>query len=131
MKKIFILLPILAIFFISCKTIKEIPQEKTAAQIIQMGQNYVTFGDYKSAEFCYKEALARFYENPQILAEAKYELGNVYLKQKKYDLAFNEFSQLLNMYDENPTIYPSAYKKLSNIGLSKIPKNKLQELSEK
>lgn len=131
MKKILILLPILATFFISCKTIKEIPQEKSAAQIIQMGQNFATLGDYKSAEICYKEALIRFYADPQIFAEAKYELGAVYLKQKKYDSAFNEFSQLLTIYDENPAIYPSAYKKLANIGLSKIPKNKLQELTEK
>ncbi len=130
MKKIFILLPFLCLFFISCQTIKDIPQDKTSAQIIQMGQNFVTSGDYKSAIVCYKEALVRFSTNPQVIVEAKYELGNVYLKQKKYDLAYAEFSQLLEMYADNPTAYPSAYKKLANIGLSKIPKNKLQELAQ-
>ena len=100
--------------------------EKTSSQIIQMGQNAVTSADYQSAEFCYKTALERFSTNPQVLVEAKYELGNVYLKQKKYALAYAEFSQLLELYDSAPTAYPSAYKKLAQIGISKIPNNKIQ-----
>ena len=110
MKKLSILVPLFVIstIFISCKTITEIPMEKTSAQIIQMGQNAVTSADYKSAEFCYKTALERFPTNPQVLVEAKYELGNVYLKQKKYALAYAEFSQLLELYDSAPTSYPSA-----------------------
>lgn len=128
MKKLSILVPLFVIstIFISCKTITEIPMEKTSAQIIQMGQNAVTSADFKSAEFCYKTALERFPANPQVLVEAKYELGNVYLKQKKYALAYAEFSQLLELYDSAPTAYPSAYKKLAQIGISKIPNNKIQ-----
>lgn len=128
MKKLSILVPffVISTIFISCKTITEIPMEKTSAQIIQMGQNAVTSADYKSAEFCYKTALERFPANPQVLVEAKYELGNVYLKQKKYALAYAEFSQLLELYDSAPTAYPSAYKKLAQIGISKIPNNKIQ-----
>ena len=128
MKKLSILVTLFVIstIFISCKTITEIPMEKTSAQIIQMGQNAVTSADYKSAEFCYKTALERFPANPQVLVEAKYELGNVYLKQKKYALAYAEFSQLLELYDSAPTAYPSAYKKLAQIGISKIPNNKIQ-----
>ena len=128
MKKLSTLVPLFVIstIFISCKTITEIPMEKTSAQIIQMGQNAVTSADYKSAEFCYKTALERFPANPQVLVEAKYELGNVYLKQKKYALAYAEFSQLLELYDSAPTAYPSAYKKLAQIGISKIPNNKIQ-----
>lgn len=128
MKKLSILVPLFVIstIFISCKTITEIPMEKTSAQIIQMGQNAVTSADYKSAEFCYKTALERFPANPKVLVEAKYELGNVYLKQKKYALAYAEFSQLLELYDSAPTAYPSAYKKLAQIGISKIPNNKIQ-----
>ena len=128
MKKLSILVPLFVIstIFISCKTITEIPMEKTSSQIIQMGQNAVTSADYQSAEFCYKTALERFSTNPQVLVEAKYELGNVYLKQKKYALAYTEFSQLLEFYDSAPTAYPSAYKKLAQIGISKIPHNKIQ-----
>ena len=129
MKKLSILVPffVISTIFISCKTITEIPMEKTSAQIIQMGQNAVTSADYKSAEFCYKTALERFSTNPQVLVEAKYELGNVYLKQKKYALAYAEFSQLLELYDSAPTAYPSAYKKLAQIGILKLPNNKIKD----
>ena len=43
MKKLITLAAVLALaaLFTSCKTLKEIPEDKTSAQIIQMGQNYV------------------------------------------------------------------------------------------
>ena len=37
---------------ISCASVKEIPEDKTAAQIIQMGQNSVSVSDYQSALLC-------------------------------------------------------------------------------
>lgn len=130
MKKTIFLVSLFMLSLFSCKTLEQIPQDKTAAQIIQMGQNYVSAGDYKSAEFCYQTALERYSDTPSVFVEVKYELGNAYLKQKKYSMAFSEFSQLLNLYDENPTAYPPAYKKLANIGISKIPQSILQNLTD-
>ena len=112
MKKTLFLISFLIISLFSCKTIEQIPQDKTAAQIIQMGQNYLSSGNYTSAEYCYQTALERYSDNPDILVEVKYELGNVYLKQKKYSLAYAEFSQLITLYNENPNVFPPAYKNL-------------------
>ncbi len=120
-----------ATLFISCATIKEIPNEKTAAQIIQMGQNSVSAGDYKSALFCYNEAIQRFGTSPSVYAEAKYEVGHVYIKQKKYDKAYETFHELLDLYDSNSGSIPATYKKLCQIGLQQIPEKKLQELDKK
>ena len=130
MKKTLFLISFLIISLFSCKTIEQIPQDKTAAQIIQMGQNYLSSGNYTSAEYCYQTALERYSDNPNILVEVKYELGNVYLKQKKYSLAYAEFSQLITLYNENPNVFPPAYKKLAKIGISKIPHSKLQEFED-
>ena len=130
MKKTLFLIYLLIISLFSCKTIEQIPQDKTAAQIIQMGQNYLSSGNYTSAEYCYQTALERYSDNPNILVEVKYELGNVYLKQKKYSLAYAEFSQLITLYNENPNVFPPAYKKLAKIGISKIPHSKLQEFED-
>ena len=130
MKKTLFLISFLIISLFSCKTIEQIPQDKTAAQIIQMGQNYLSSGNYTSAEYCYQTALERYSDNPNILVEVKYELGNVYLKQKKYSLAYAEFSQLITLYNENPNVFPPAYKKLAKIGISKIPHSKLQEVED-
>lgn len=127
---IFAILTFSALFF-SCKTIKYIPEDKTAAQIIQMGQNSVSVSDYNSAEFCYKTVLERFGSDPSIFAEAKYELGHTYLRQRKYDKAYTTFNELLDIYDVYGTALPGAYKKLCNIGLSQIPAKRLKELENK
>ena len=126
MKKKFIILTSLFILFAltACNTIKFIPEEKTSAQIIQMGQNACSVRSYKSAILCYETAIERFGTNPAVYAEAKYEIGYVYLKQKKYAKAYSAFTELLELYDAMGSAIPPAYKKLSEIGIEKIPENK-------
>lgn len=133
MKKFITLAALITIsmFFFSCQTLKEIPEDKTSAQIIQMGQNYVGNSDYKSAEFCYNTVIERFGSDPAIYVEAKYELGRVYLAQHKYDKAYNNFTEILELYDSYAASLPGAYKKLCNISLSQIPEKKLQEIQSK
>lgn len=132
MKKSIILTAIFvaSMLFVSCKTLKEIPEDKTSAQIIQMGQNYVGNGDYKSAEFCYSTVIERYGTNPSIYVEARYELGRVYLAEKKYDKAYSTFTEVLDIYDRYGTMIPGAYKKLCNISINQIPAAKLQELKK-
>ena len=132
MKKIILATLILlsAAVLVSCASIKEIPEDKTSAQIIQMGQNSVSVSDYKSALFCYQTASERFGTNPTVYAEAKYEQGHVYLKQKKYEKAYQSFDELINIYEYNPGIIPPAYKKLAQIGITKIPAKKLAEIQK-
>ena len=132
MKRIIIFAAVIAVttLFISCRTIKEIPEEKTAAQIIQLGQNCIGVSDYKSAVFCYETAIERYGSNPAVYVEAKYELAHTYLKQKKYDKAYEIFTELLDLYDKYGTALPGAYKKLCNIGMSQIPEKKLAELQK-
>ena len=132
MKKSIILTALFAasMLFFSCKTLKEIPEDKTSAQIIQMGQNYVGNGDYKSAEFCYSTVIDRYGTDPAIYVEARYELGRAYLAQRKYDKAYSVFNEILEIYDKYGTMLPGAYKKLCNISINQIPANKLQELKK-
>ena len=133
MKKLIILAAFLAAasLFISCRTLKEIPEDKTSAQIIQMGQNYVGNGDYKSAEFCYNTVIERYGEDPAIYIEAKYELGRVYLAQHKYEKSYKIFKDLLSIYDSNyGMMLPGAYKKLCNLSISQIPEKVLAELEK-
>ncbi|MBR1638561.1 MAG: tetratricopeptide repeat protein [Treponema sp.] len=123
MKKTATIISILGImiFISSCNTIKYIPEDKTPAQIIQMGQNASTATAYKSAIYCYETVIERFGSNPAILTEAQYEIGYVYLKQKKYDKAYTAFTDLLQLYDTMGSSVPPAYKKLAEIGIEKIP----------
>ena len=132
MKKFITFAALLAVsaLFISCRTLKEIPEDKTSAQIIQMGQNYVGNGDYKSAEFCYNTVIERYGSDPAIYVEGRYELGRVYLTQKKYDKAYSIFTELLALYDDYAAMLPGSYKKLCNISISQIPEKKLAELQQ-
>ena len=132
MKKILTIAALITIAFtfFSCRTLKEIPEDKTAAQIIQMGQNYGGVSDYKSAEFCYSTVVERFGTDPAIYVEAKYELGRVYLAQRKYEKAYNIFTELLDLYDAYGPSLPGSYKKLCNISISQIPEVRLAELQK-
>ena len=122
----------IAFTFFSCRTLKDISEDKTSAQIIQMGQNYVGIGDYKSAEFCYNTVIERYGSDSLIYVEGKYELGRVYLAQRKYDKAYSVFNELLDIYDSSyGMMLPGAYKKLCNISISQIPEIKLQEIKAK
>ena len=132
MKKLTILAALFAVssLFVSCSTLKEIPEEKTSAQIIQMGQNYVAASEYRSAEFCYETVIERFGSDATTYVEAKYELGRVYLAEKKYDKAYAAFQEILTIYDSYAAMLPGAYKKLCNISISQIPEKKLAELQK-
>jgi len=116
---------------ISCTTIKEIPEDKTAAQIIQYGQNAVTNAQYKTALYYYEEAIHRYGDNPSIYAEATYEIGHVYIKQRKFEEAYKIFSDLIALYDYNSAVLPAKHKKLAQIGISQIPEKKLADIMAK
>lgn len=106
---------------ISCESTKVVPEDASAAQIIQMGQNAYSSGDYKSSEFYYNTAIDRFGSNPTVYVEAKYELGHIYVKTKNNDKAAAAFNEILDLYNlDTRGQLPGTYKKLAQIGLSKI-----------
>ena len=126
MKKTFVILTALIASFtlFSCATVKEIPEDKTPAQILQLGHNASAMGSYKGAELCFKTAIERFgATDPTVYVEATFELGHIYLKQKKYDEALGCFNAVLDMFEEIPYGLDPSIKKLCQIDLAKIPDN--------
>lgn len=130
MKKITIILSIAIITMISavftgCKTTKEIPEGLTKAQLIQRGQDAFSSGDYKTAEAYYKNVIQNYGDDTESYIEVKYELGHLYLKTKDYDKAQEAFEEILELYSyASAGDLPASYKKLAEIGMSKIPENK-------
>lgn len=122
MKKILTILTtlIISLSLFSCMSIKEIPADKTAAQIIQLGQNASMSGSFSGAEFCYNTALDRFGDDPSIFVQATYELGHMFAKQKKYEKAKNAFNQIIALEDAQPGIVLPKYLKLCEMGLESI-----------
>ena len=117
-----------ALLFTSCRTVKDIPEDLTSTQLIQLGQNAYGSAQYKNAETYYRTVIARYGIDSSVYVEARYELGHLYLKQKKYAAAYASFKEILDMYaSTTPGVLPGAYNKLAEIGMQRIPKNKLPE----
>ena len=117
-----------ALLFAACRTVKDIPEDLTSTQLIQLGQNAYGSAQYKNAEIYYKTVIARYGIDSSVYVEARYELGHLYLKQKKYTAAYASFKEILDMYaSTTPGVLPGAYNKLAEIGMQRIPKNKLPE----
>ena len=129
MKKLTIILSTLFVLFgiSSCATVKEIPSDLTANQLIQLGQNAFEAKNYKASEQYFLATIQRFGTNTNTYIEARYELGHLYITTKQYKKAYHIFKEILAMYEYSYDL-PGAYKKLSLIGLNKIPSDILESL---
>ena len=114
--------------FCGCQTVpKEISEELDARQLIQLGQDNYDNHHYKAAEIYFNTVLDRYGDDPKHFLEAKYELGHLYIKQKKYSAAYDNFNEILEIYESVPVGLPGSYKILCGIELAKIPAEKIKE----
>ncbi|MBQ4378710.1 MAG: tetratricopeptide repeat protein [Treponema sp.] len=111
--------------FISCSSVPvEIPEDMTAQELIQKGQSEFENGHYKASLRYYNAVTERFADTPAVYAEATYEIGHLFMKQKKYDEAEKVLQELVDLYAAaQPGTMPGAYQKLAQLELDKI-KNK-------
>ena len=117
----------IALSFTACNSVKEIPQDLTAAQLLQRGQSYYDVADYKNAEACFLETIVRYGDDTNTYIEAKYELAHLYIKTKNYEKARSALEEILELYEYAAAgTLPAAYKKLAQIEMEKIP-NRLGE----
>lgn len=102
--------------------------ELTAQELIQKGQDEFESKDYKNALRYYNAVTERYSDSLPVYVEASYEIGHIYMKQKKYDQAKVIFEEILNIYSNTaPGEAPGAYEKLSKLELAKIPGNSESE----
>lgn len=124
--KIFFTIALFAALFASCSsTPKEIPSDLTAQELIQKGQSEFENGRYKASLKYYSAVTERFIDNPAVYAEATYEIGHLFMKQKKYDKAETVFKNLLDLYaSAQPGLMPGSYRKLAELEMEKIQAKK-------
>lgn len=131
MKKTFIFAGVIlaqVIFWTGCQSVPEnIPEDLDARQLIQLGQDNYDTKHYMAAQKYFNTVLERFGDDPKHYIEAKYELGHLFLKQKKYRAAYNNFTEIQEIYENVPIGLPGAYKILCGIELAKIPQEKLDQ----
>ena len=124
-KKIFIAIALPALFASCSSTPKEIPEDLTAQELIQKGQTEFENGRYKASLRYYNAVTERFAGEPAVYVEATYEIGHLFMKQKKYDKAEAVFQDLIDLYAAaQPGTLPGSYRKLSELEMEKIKAKK-------
>ncbi len=117
------------IIFASCKSAPVISDSMSAPELIQHGQNEFENGNYKDALLYYNTAIDRYGNDGQTFVEAYYEIGHIYMKQKKYEDAVRTFDELIRIYDSTGYgVLPAAFKKLSQLELEKIPQEEQKKI---
>lgn len=118
----FIIATASAIILASCSTVPKIPADATSTQLIQLGQDALEVSNYTAAETYYNAVIQRYGMDVSAYVEASYELGHMYLKQKKYSQAQAKFTEILDIFaNAEIGIVPAAYKKLAKMGMDQIP----------
>mgnify|MGYP002856179679 CR=1 FL=1 len=121
-----------AITLFGCQSVPEnISEDLDARQLIQLGQDNFDTHHYKAAKKYFNTVLERFGDDPKHYIEAKYELGHLFLKQKNYRSAYDNFTEILEIYNSVPMGLPGSYKILCGIELAKIPEDKIAEFEAK
>jgi len=116
------LLLMAALAFFSCSSGPiVIPEDLTAAELIQRAQEASDRNKYKVSLQYYETIIERFpYDTDNIIA-AEYEIAFIHYKQKKYDLARMEFVDLLEQYNTpDEELLPQQFKILSQKILERI-----------
>jgi len=98
-----------------------IPDELTAAEMIQRAQEASDRNRYNISLQYYQTIIDRFPTDTDSICAAEYEIAFIHYKQKKYDIAKAEFTELLDKYNTpDEELLPPQFKVLSQLIMKKI-----------
>lgn len=116
----------------SCSSNKPIPDDLTAKELIQRGQEAFEKSRNKEALRYFNAVVDRYGTDPALYIEARYEIGHLYMKKKDYDNAAPVLQEIIDLYTHYPVgTFPASYQKLAQLELAKIPEDKLAAINEK
>lgn len=107
--------------FTGCGTIQKIDNDTTPLEIIQMAQTAYDHGLTKKSLMYYDELIKRYGMYSDVYIEARYEIGHIYYKKKKYKKAREILEEIVEIYNSSqPGELPGAFKKMAALDLEKI-----------
>lgn len=102
-------------------TSDEIPRDLEPIEYFQQAQKIADGGDYVRAISYYRTFIERYPEDLQRIVIAKYEIAFLNYKRGRYNLAMQQFDELLTYYeDEGSAVLPRWPKILSEKVQTKI-----------
>jgi len=117
---------ILAVFafvfiFSACASSANISEDLSPAELIQRAQEASDKNRYKLALQYYQALNERNRSNIDLIITSEYEIAFIHYKQKKYQQAKNELTEVLEYYNTpDEELLPQHYKKLSKIVIERI-----------
>lgn len=109
----------------SCQTVpKDIPNDLSEEQLIQLAQNSYDKGNTKAAEIYYETIIMRYGSNINSLIAAKYEIAHLKVKANNWKEAKPLLEEIIALYNTDSTGLPPEYKKLAELDIAKIPQEK-------
>ena len=104
------------------KSKKEVPQEASDREIIQMAQEAFNNNNFKLSEHYYTVLLQRYGNNTLDYIIGKFERAHIAVRMKDYDTAVPILREIIQIYDDAPTgELPASYRVLAQNDLKKIP----------
>ena len=110
------------ILAVSCATKPVvIPEDLTVAELVQRAQEASDRNKYTVSLQYYQTIIQRFPFDIDSICAAEYEIAFIHYKQKKYDIAKVEFSDLLERYNTpDEALLPPQFKILSQKIMTRI-----------
>jgi outer membrane protein assembly factor BamD (BamD/ComL family) len=111
-----------ALFVSACaSSAVNISEDLSPAELIQRAQEASDRNRYKTALLYYEALRDRNPSNIDLVCAAEYEIAFIHYKQKKYAVAKEEFSALLERYNTpDEELLPQQFKRLAGIVLERI-----------
>ena len=111
----------LVLLFSACASSANIGEDLSPAEIIQRAQEASDKNRYKLALQYYQVLNERNHSNIDLVITAEYEIAYIHYKQKKYQQAKAELTEVLEYYNTpDEELLPQHYKKLSKIVIARI-----------
>ena len=107
---------------------KDIPEDLTAEELINLAQASYDQGNVKAAQAYYETIIIRYGHQMDKLVEAEYEIAHLKVKEKKWQQAIPDLQRILSYYESDVDgTLPPAFRKLVEIDMAKIPERELIE----
>ncbi len=109
------------LLFSACNTTINISEDLSPAELIQRAQEASDKNRYNAALQYYQALSERNRSNIDLVITSEYEIAFIHYKQKKYQQAKNELTEVLEYYNTpDEELLPQHYKKLSKIVIDRI-----------
>jgi outer membrane protein assembly factor BamD (BamD/ComL family) len=112
---------IFVLLFSACNTTINISEDLSPAELIQRAQEASDKNRYNAALQYYQALSERNRSNIDLVITSEYEIAFIHYKQKKYQQAKNELTEVLEYFNTpDEELLPQHYKKLSKIVIDRI-----------